>query len=173
MISKKHFSTILRFAIYMLLGAFVAVDADAEGITPIAFSSALVKMGFQDGMEIQGDGQKICLSSGRPSYDCSRSTTLGQGICLSTGRPSYDCSRNTSPATGLCLAKGHPSYKCSRHISSLEALALEIIDISWAWDMFYNSSGNPEWVCRGKSTGQFADFERCRFEPKNDDTWPE
>jgi hypothetical protein len=116
-------------------------------------------------------GQGICLVGGRPSYDCSSSTTIGQGICLSTGRPSYECSFSLTPADGLCMAKGHPSYNCSS-LSASAALAMEIIDLDWAWDKFYDSTRNEQWRCRGLSTGQFADNAKCSGKPKVDDTWP-
>ncbi len=192
MIFKFLTPILLRILFLVLFSAFTTIKANAAGFTPIAIATIFVEKGFENGEEIEGPaqeiclaggrpsydcpsyitlGQGVCLSGGRPSYDCSSYTTLGQGICLSTGRPSFDCNSYTSTASGLCLAKGHPTFKCN-NISAREALALEIIDLSWAWDQFYNSSGNTVWACRGKSTGQFADSYRCSNRLKRDDTWP-
>ena len=116
-------------------------------------------------------GQGICLAGGRPSYECPSHTSIGQGICLSTGRPSYECQSYTTYEQGLCLAKGHPSYKCT-NISLASALALEVLDIDWAWDQFYGEDGRARWQCRGKSTGEFADDYKCSSDSKTDTTWP-
>jgi hypothetical protein len=94
-----------------------------------------------------------------------------QGICLSTGRPSYECTSYLKPAEGLCLAKGQPSYSCSGVTLSV-ALSIEIVDITWAWDNFYDENRTAQWHCRGKSTGQFADDAKCAAKTKVDDTWP-
>jgi hypothetical protein len=51
--------------------------------------------------EVQGVGQSICLSSGRPSYECSPYTSIGQGICLLSGRPSYECGPYTEVGQGI------------------------------------------------------------------------
>ena len=118
-----------------------------------------------------GTGQQICLSGGRPNYDCRSSTTLGEGICLSTGRPSYECSSYLKPAEGLCLAKGQPTYNCSS-VTEAIALEMEIIDVSWAWDNFYDEYNNSQWRCRGLNTGQFADDDKCSSKPRLDNTWP-
>ena len=118
----------------------------------------------------EGYGEQLCLSSGRASYECSRSTSIGEGICLSSGRASYECSRSTTTAEGLCLAKGHPAYKCSS-VSESTALSMEIIDVGWAWDSFYDEYKNARWMCRGRSTGQFADDVKCAGKTQLDDTW--
>jgi hypothetical protein len=115
--------------------------------------------------------QGICLAGGRPSYDCNGLTTMAQGICLSTGRPSYECASYLKPAEGLCLAKGQPSYKCSGVTASI-ALSMEIIDVFWAWDNFYDEYKTAQWRCRGRSTAQFADDEKCAGKAKVDNTWP-
>lgn len=116
-------------------------------------------------------GSGICLSGGRPSYDCSTSMSIGQGVCLSTGRPSYDCSASLTPAEGLCLAKGQPTYNCSS-VSINAAMSMKITDVAWAWDKFYDESKNVQWRCRGRSTGQFSEDEKCAGKTKIDDTWP-
>jgi hypothetical protein len=45
-------------------------------------------------------------------------------------------------------------------------------DYDWAWDQYYNQYGQLVWSCRGKQTGQFAEFDRCQYKPANDFTWP-
>lgn len=115
-------------------------------------------------------GEGLCLAGGRSSYECSRNTTIGEGICLASGRSSYECSRNTTRGEGLCLAKGHSTYDCSS-VSESTALSMEIIDVSWAWDSFYDEHKNTRWMCRGRSTGQFADDMKCLGKMKVDDTW--
>ena len=75
------------------------------------------------------------------------------------------------PAEGLCLAKGQPTYNCSS-VTEAIALEMEIIDVSWAWDNFYDEYNNSQWRCRGLNTGQFADDGKCSSKPRLDNTWP-
>lgn len=46
------------------------------------------------------------------------------------------------------------------------------IDYDWAWDEFYDQHYSLVWACRGKQTGQFAEFSNCRNKLKVDHTWP-
>ena len=52
------------------------------------------------------------------------------------------------------------------------ALNIEIIDLTWAWDKFYDDKTNEQWRCRGRSTGKFADDAKCADKEKLDNTWP-
>ena len=80
---------------------------------------------FDDSLnEVQGVGQSICLSSGRPSYECGPYTRIGQGICLSGGRPSYECGPYTSIGQGICLSSGRPSYECGPYTSVGQGICL-------------------------------------------------
>lgn len=203
-----------RYSIFVIFAIFVFSElANAQSVTPISLASEIVRNNIENENEIEGSAQGICLSSGRPGYECSSFVTLGQGICLSSGRPSYECGSFVSVSqgiclsggrpsyecssfvslgqaiclstgrpshecssfintiSGLCLAKGHPSYKCS-NITASAALSLEIIDTSWAWDSFYDSSRNISWRCRGERTGQFAEDSKCLGKMRDDDTWP-
>ena len=42
-------------------------------------------------------------------------------------------------------------------------------DSDWDWDW---QPANATWVCRGISTGQYADLSKCRFDIKDDTRWP-
>jgi hypothetical protein len=53
-----------------------------------------------------------------------------------------------------------------------DVLKLPVVDASWAWDRFRDSLGNKVFLCRGRSTGQFADYQKCSTAKKNDDIWP-
>jgi hypothetical protein len=116
-------------------------------------------------------GQGLCLIGGRSTLDCPSYTTIGQGVCLSSGKSSLDCPSYVSPATGLCLAKGQDFGTCSG-ISLAGAMSVEIRDIDWAWDGFYDARGNLQWRCRGMNTGAFADDYRCASRLRTDATWP-
>lgn len=115
--------------------------------------------------------QAICLAGGRPGYECPSYASVAQGICLSTGRPSYECPSYVDVAPALCLAKGQPTYMCSS-VSLNTALSMNIIDVAWAWDRFYDELRTSQWRCRGRSTGQFAEDSSCSGKTKVDDTWP-
>lgn len=116
-------------------------------------------------------GQGMCLSGKRSSLDCSAYTTISQGICLSTGRSTLDCSPSVSPQQGLCLAKGQPSTRCSG-VTLADALRIEVEDVDWAWDEFYDAQYKIQWRCRGTNTGQFAEDYNCSGKLKDDNTWP-
>jgi len=49
---------------------------------------------------------------------------------------------------------------------------VEIRDVDWAWDGFYDAQGNLQWRCRGINTGSFADDFKCVFRLRTDATWP-
>jgi hypothetical protein len=51
-----------------------------------------------------------------------------------------------------------------------QAYRQQVYDYEWDWDQFWNG-GQRVWVCRGVQTGEFADFERCRFVPQYDHRW--
>jgi hypothetical protein len=115
-------------------------------------------------------GQGLCLAGGRSSSDCPSYTTIAQGICLSSGRSSSDCPSYTTTGQGLCLAKGHSTSECSS-VSESTALSMTIIDVDGAWDSFYDEYHNTRWMCRGRSTAQFVDAEKCAGKTQIDDTW--
>jgi hypothetical protein len=116
-------------------------------------------------------GQGICLAGKRSSLDCSTYTAISQGICLSTGRSTLDCSPYVSNQEALCLAKGQSSTRCSG-ITLADALRIEVEDIDWAWDKFYDAQYQIQWRCRGTNTGQFAEDYNCSGKMKDDNTWP-
>lgn len=116
--------------------------------------------------------QAICLSGGRPSYECSSYIELNQAICLSTGRVSFECGSYISIINALCLARGAESYECPSSMTASELARIPITDVSWAWDQFRDQHGQEKWVCRGRSTGQFAEVKNCTTESKNDEIWP-
>jgi hypothetical protein len=45
-------------------------------------------------------------------------------------------------------------------------------DYDWAWDQFYGASYELVWACRGIQTGQFANVDKCQYDPKIDSRWP-
>lgn len=47
------------------------------------------------------------------------------------------------------------------------------MDITWAWDEFFDDQYRLVWACRGEQTGQFAPVERCQYAPKIDLKWPD
>jgi hypothetical protein len=185
---------IFRFAYVAILLVLASMTGIAKAeVSIIAIATAIAQNTLVDGVEhpagagekiclaggrpsyecnsLTTMGQGLCLAGGRPSYECNSLTTMGQGLCLSTGRPSYECASYLKPAEGLCLAKGQPSYKCSGVTVSI-ALSMEIIDVTWAWDSFYDEYKTAQWRCRGRSTAQFADDEKCAGKAKEDNTWP-
>ena len=170
---KKQKFMIFRFASAAAMSILLLITGIAKADSSIiSLATALMKNPQIENVSGEaGTGQQICLSSGRPTYDCRSFTTLGEGICLSTGRPSYECSSYLKPAEGLCLAKGQPTYNCSSDTEAT-ALEMEIIDVSWAWDNFYDEHNNSQWRCRGLNTGQFADDGKCSSKPRLDNTWP-
>lgn len=133
-----------RFRKYIIVGVLALFLPSVAGasITVIALASALAQGGLEHvDNDAPGGGEEICLSGGRPSYDCNRGTSIGEGICLSGGRPSYDCSRATSIGEGICLSRGRPSYDCNRGTSLGEGICL--------------SGGRPSYDCsRGTAIGE-------------------
>ena len=42
-------------------------------------------------------------------------------------------------------------------------------DYDWDWDY---QPGNGQWVCRGITTGQYAELSNCTYDVQDDDRWP-
>jgi hypothetical protein len=92
--------------------------------------------------------QTICLSGGRPRFDCkgplTSNLTLAESICLSNGRPKYDCKgpfTQLTLAEGICLSGGRPKSDCTGPFTQLtlaEGICL--------------SSGRPKSDCTGPFT---------------------
>lgn len=61
------------------------------------------------------------------------------------------------------------AYYASRHGSGG---GMPLGDTDWDWDEFY-WQGQLIWACRGVSTGQFANHERCSYKAKSDWRWPD
>jgi len=47
-----------------------------------------------------------------------------------------------------------------------------VTDYDWDWDAFKGQYGNRLWRCRGIQSGRFAEDERCQYDTKVDDRWP-
>ena len=42
-------------------------------------------------------------------------------------------------------------------------------DSDWDWDW---QPANATWVCRGITTGQYAELSNCQYDIKDDNRWP-
>ena len=146
---NKIYKNCLAYAVVTLLlfGAMTSVASASISIISLATS---IMQNHQIDNDTKGSGgEQLCLASGRSSSDCPSYTTTGQG---------------------LCLAKGHSTSECSS-VSESTALSMTIIDVDGAWDSFYDEYHNTRWMCRGRSTAQFVDAEKCAGKTQIDDTW--
>ena len=45
-------------------------------------------------------------------------------------------------------------------------------DRDWDWDAFYDQYGRLVWRCRGIQTGRFDENDKCLYDSKDDNRWP-
>ena len=115
---KGEVPTMKRFVMVAFLlsslGPFNAANAalDAKLSATIEFL-ATNNISNNDDTRATSLGKKLCIASGRQSYECSGATTLSKGICMAGGRESYECSGATTLGKGICMAGGRQSYECS------------------------------------------------------------
>ena len=99
--------------------------------------------------------------------------TLGISGCTSSGEI-YDEKKhkkedfsilNTIGAIGAAAVVINEVYSSNNSGSS----GYTATDYDWDWDY---QPANNQWVCRGITTGQYAELENCANDAVDDDRWP-